>query len=133
MAQPNLILGVDGGGTSTTAWLAQASHPDAVEHPIVAEVHPLEFRTKDGDWWAFFDGSYKLLWNDQGDHGLFDLAADPKEERNLFSEDAETAQRMEQALHGYLQTLPEPPAGSGESVEVDVQTREALRNLGYVR
>jgi arylsulfatase A-like enzyme len=110
----------------------QGGLPPSIGHPVVAEVYPLAFDSLDGDWRALFDGSWKLLWNSKGRHGLFDLAHDPGERANLAARHPERVARMASLLGKYLASLPRPGA-AGRPRELDAATREALRALGYVR
>ena len=111
----------------------------AVAHPIVAELHPDPSLADEagveaplrGDWLVGFDGDWKLAWNGLGRSGLVDLAADPREEKNLFGAETVRAAAMEQALRGYLASLP-PPGPAGAVGEVDPETLRALRRLGYL-
>jgi len=100
-------------------------------HPICAEAYPLEAFSQDkaGDWRALYDWPVKYVWNSRGRGGLYDVAADPLETVDLSAGQGERARRMDLALQGYLSNLPPP----GESVggDVDAETAEALRNLGY--
>ncbi|MEM6796515.1 MAG: sulfatase-like hydrolase/transferase, partial [Acidobacteriota bacterium] len=60
---------------------------------------------------------------------LFDLELDPAERRNLIDRDSQRAEEMEEILGvawGSLDRM------EGEAVELDAETREQLRALGYV-
>ena len=108
----------------------QGQAPGSITHPIVAETYPLEALTPHGHWRALIEGTTKFAWNSNGRHLLFDLAEDPGEERNLVAEDPQRARRLNARLHEYLDGLPGPaPATEGE---LDRETREALKSLGYV-
>jgi arylsulfatase A-like enzyme len=76
-------------------------------------------------------GSRKLIWSSAGDHELFDLARDPREETDLRARDGGQAQRLEEALHAWRAALRHRRSG-GSSYEVDPATRKALESLGYV-
>ncbi|MDB4433112.1 sulfatase-like hydrolase/transferase [bacterium] len=110
----------------------QGGSPPDVGHPIVAEVYPRPSSDRfEGDWRALIDGRLKLLWNSQGQHELFDLETDPGESANLLESEPTRASAMKEKLLGYLARLPEPRAESAEG-EIDLETREALRGLGYL-
>lgn len=109
----------------------QGGVPPSIGHPVVAEVYPLPFDSPEGDWRALFDGSWKLLWNSQGRHGLYDLGQDPGERANLAGRNSERVARMASLLDRYLASLPRPGA-AGPPRELDAATREALKALGYV-
>jgi arylsulfatase A-like enzyme len=102
------------------------------DHPIVSEVYPLPFMGREGDWRVLFDGRLKFCWNSLGNHQLFDLEADAREEQSLVAEQMETTSTMKSLLDAYLASLPKPP-GAGPPVALDEETRKALRNLGYVK
>ena len=98
----------------------------------MAEVYPLPYISKEGDWRVLFDGLFKLYWNSLGNHKLVNLADDPKEELNLVEQEPERAERMQNLLSAYLDSLPRPQ-DAGPPVELDEETGRALKNLGYVQ
>ena len=110
----------------------QGSVPPEIAHPIVAETYPLKMNSSDGDWRAIFDGNYKFVWNSKGRHLLFDLANDPEEINNLAEQDVKRVGRMTAKLHHYLAGLPTPDDG-GSVRQLDQQTIEALKGLGYLK
>ncbi len=82
-------------------------------------------------------GDMKFIWGSDGRHELYDLASDPDELSNLINSDshAEVARDMEARLSDRLGTMEssrsaEPQAD--DPGELDEQTREALRSLGYL-
>jgi len=115
----------------------QGVAPPARGHPIVAEVYPLPFmgQGKDarqqGDWRVLFHEGYKFAWSSHGHHQLFELGADPTEAENLLAREPERAARMEAALTKYIEGLPEP-GELGDVGEVDPETLELLKGLGYI-
>jgi arylsulfatase A-like enzyme len=76
-------------------------------------------------------GSMKYIWSSNGDSELFDLAADPGETTNLALQDTATARALETDLTGWLGSF-EPADASGEGWELDAETRQHLRALGYI-
>ena len=76
-------------------------------------------------------GPHKLIWSSQGDHELYDLSTDPREETDLARERPEEVRRLAEALHGWRSALRKRSTG-GQSYEVDPATRKALESLGYV-
>ena len=62
---------------------------------------------------------------------LFDLAADPHEDANLAAARPEDVSAMSAAIERYLAELPRPDS-QGPGREVDAETTEALKALGYV-
>lgn len=110
----------------------QGGLPPRVGHPIVAEIHTLEFLSQDGDSRALLEGDFKYLWNSKGAHALFDLAADHREEVNLVDREPERAKSMEARLNGFLGALPRPRPAEEEKT-IDKETEETLRSLQYIR
>ncbi len=83
-------------------------------------------------------GRYKLVRSDVEKDGesftvfeLYDLAADPGELKNLARRDVELRDRMARALEGWSREL-EASAFRAESYELDEETLEGLRSLGYL-
>jgi hypothetical protein len=123
-------------GVDTPAHV-QGRLPEDRSQPVVAEVYPLpamDDPTRDwrqrGHWRVLLQGELKYCWGSLGRHRLMDLAQDPFERENLRDAQPDRATQMEQALLGYLQSLPEPGAASPPR-ELDEQTRRALESLGY--
>ncbi len=57
---------------------------------------------------------------------------DPGEERNLVGRHPGMARRFDADLDAILARVPRPPRETGPGRPVDAETREALRNLGYL-
>jgi arylsulfatase A-like enzyme len=110
----------------------QAAFPPPDGRPAFAEVNPLPGFGKRGDWRAVLEGSWKYLESGAGDRLLFDLASDPGETTNVADRHPEVTARLRAALHGWIATLPAPPARSGPAAAVDAETRQALESLGYL-
>jgi arylsulfatase A-like enzyme len=80
---------------------------------------------------AMYFGPWKLLRSTDGEHELYDLEQDPRETTNLFRVGEDLSQRLlgeveavrERADAGALDLAPP---------ELDAETLEELRNLGYV-
>ena len=98
--------------------------------PILAEVYPLEAASSRVSSQCLWDGPHKFVMNGRGTHELYDLASDPREQRNLLSELPERARELESRLTDYLNSFPKP-APSTSPQQIDPETTEALRNLGY--
>jgi arylsulfatase A-like enzyme len=109
----------------------QGTLPSQIKHPIIAETYPLQFFSKDGNWQSIFEGDFKFIWNSKNQHMLFNLKDDPGENVNIIVQDSKRTESMWTQLEQYLAKLPKPgpavPAG-----ELDDQTKEALKSLGYV-
>lgn len=110
----------------------QAGLPPQIGHPLVAETYPLAPLAPKGHWRAIFEDNYKFIWNSKNNHLLFDLEKDPGEETNLVAKQPQRAAKMLSGLNQYLAKLPAPGA-AGPARELDEQTKEALRSLGYVK
>jgi len=78
---------------------------------------------------AIFAGRYKLIRSSDGFHELYDLAADPGEQANLFGERPELAARLLQALE---RALAAPPEATGAPAALNEAERADLRALGYL-
>jgi arylsulfatase A-like enzyme len=109
----------------------QGEPPPASRRELLAEVNPIATESDTGEWRARWDGSSKILVSTLGDRHLFDLASDPGEARNLAPRDPDRAEREVQALERAFAALPPPPPDAGP-VPVDAETRELLRELGYL-
>lgn len=108
-----------------------------VGHPIVIESHTIPgnatmYGNEPGDWLSLIerDGK-KVVWNSEGHHKLFDLAADPDEQRNLMNENPELFMTLTGKLQTYLAEIPQPEE-SAEPAQIDPETLKALKSLGYV-
>ena len=109
----------------------QGGIPGEVGHPIVIESTTLPAVHYAGDWRVLIEGDMKLIWNSLGRHRLFDLAADPGESEDLAAARPERVAAMQQTLERYLASLP-PPGPEPPPREVDPETRDTLRALGYL-
>jgi len=109
----------------------QGTVPDQARHPIFAEVNPLEAISDRGDFRAFYEGDFKYVWNSRGRHQLYNLGADPKEDKNLYAAQTEKAMAMREAVDLLLNRLPRP-GQSATTRTVDQETLDALRGLGYI-
>ena len=118
----------------------QGNPLNEVRHPVIAELFPLYFMRRAlrksteewrGDVRTLRRGDYKFVWSSLGRHQLFDLSADPQESENLVEERMDVAASMQAELRDYLATLPKPGPDSAPR-QVDPETEEALRNLGYL-
>lgn len=108
----------------------QGQVPGRITHSILTEESPAF--VGDEALRALYDGSEKLLWGSHGTRQLYDLANDPKEQRDLAGERPARVAELEAALQRRVATLPAPSAFEAAGA-VDAETREALRALGYAR
>lgn len=74
---------------------------------------------------------YKLIWNSNQRHELYDLHEDPAESRNLAQSHAETVAQLEQQLDAWRQSLEADNIQVAEA-EYDEAVLARLRDLGYV-
>jgi arylsulfatase A-like enzyme len=81
---------------------------------------------------AYRRGSYKLIWSSLGDHELYDLSRDPREEHDIFAAEEARAQRLLEGLSEFAAGMQAPPAGSGPRRGPSPEHLERLRALGYV-
>jgi hypothetical protein len=82
------------------------------------------------------EGSLKLVTTSQGGHLLYDLAADPKESREISAGDPARLARMQARLAEVereleLPALDAPLAVGEDAPELDDATKEQLKALGY--
>ncbi len=105
--------------------------PERREHALLAEVRPLAFVSSEGAWRALYLGASKFLWNSLGNHALYDLERDPREERDLAAVDPGRVKEALGLLERVVRSLPAPGA-PGPPVSLDEETLKALRGLGYV-
>jgi arylsulfatase A-like enzyme len=99
--------------------------------PLLSEVDPLDFVSGEGAFRALYLGRYKLLWNSLGNHGLFDLESDPREQKNLAAAEPSRVSEAVEVLESVMASLPEP-GRPGPPAMLDEETLKALRSLGYV-
>lgn len=114
----------------------QGNSLESNDHPIVAEVYPLPFMTRDmhwrqvGDWKTLVDDQYKYVHGSEGRHLLFDLERDPYESKNIIEKHPEVASRMKDLMQKYFASLP-APGEVGQVGELDAQTIRELQEFGY--
>ena len=84
----------------------------------------------DKDSKALYDGNYKLIWNSTGEHELYDIVADPSEEKNLFGTIPDVEKRFQAQLEPLIEESQR--ASSFDPPEIDNEQRENLRKLGYL-
>jgi len=120
-------------GLATPAGIQGVAPEHARERSAVfAEVNPLPAESEDGEYRAWIEGDWKLVWNSLGHHELYDLATDPGEDRNLASAEPARLAGMKDRLGRYVASLPPPPAAK-PARNIDPETAKSLRSLGYVQ
>jgi len=86
---------------------------------------------------AIISNNMKLIWASDGKHELYDLAGDPQESANLinkaiYSERSHALiKTLESIVHDYEQNIRIHPVRPEE--EIDDETLEALKSLGYMQ
>ncbi|MGB6044650.1 MAG: sulfatase [Pirellulales bacterium] len=110
----------------------QGNLPSQIQHPILIESRTLPTVGTKGHWMAVINDDKKYVWNSKGNHMMFDLAEDPDENNNLFPANMQEIGAAFDELTQYLASLPQP-GSSGLDRNVDQQTLDALKNLGYVK
>jgi len=76
---------------------------------------------------------YKYLRYDNGYEELFDLATDPREERNLVSSKPELVNQFRKRLLEWQKSMAGIKVKTRSLEELDKQTLERLRALGYIQ
>jgi arylsulfatase A-like enzyme len=95
-------------------------------------------RTKVTDESYFFrglrslhEGNWKLIWGTDGRHELYDLAKDPLETNDLVKQHPEKVKALEARMQAMLEEMPQ--VGEAEEAgELDAETQDQLRALGYI-
>jgi arylsulfatase A-like enzyme len=132
-----LPLILDRAGVPIPADIQGAVPPDIQQGAVAPEIQRpvlIESRTLPrlgGEWIVWMDQDRKFIWHSGGRHMLFDLDVDPDEEHNLAGARPDEATTMSAALRQYIADLPEPGPQAPHQ-EVDEETAEALKALGYL-
>lgn len=90
-----------------------------------------------GEQYAWIESRWKYLHHESGADELYDLERDPHETRDLLAEAAPNqeppeAARLREALLRRLAELSSRKADAGAAPDLDAETREELRALGYL-
>jgi arylsulfatase A-like enzyme len=80
---------------------------------------------------AVVAGNWKLILSDRGEVELYDLDADPNEQRDRAAEQPDLAAGLRRFLDEWRAKAREPPSGA-PTPPLDEETRKALKALGYV-
>jgi arylsulfatase A-like enzyme len=76
--------------------------------------------------------SLKYVWASDGNDELYRISADPGERENIADESAASACAMQKAIDDWKAGLPVIHEGSGEIPEMDKETEDLLKALGYI-
>jgi len=76
--------------------------------------------------------SLKYIWSSDGNSELYDLALDPVESTNMSGELSETADSLEARLKEWSDSFEHAVTTEGEEGNLDRETRQRLRALGYI-
>lgn len=109
----------------------QGGIPPTLGRPIMAESYVLSALYPTGDWLAVVDGGWKLMWNSQGRSELYDLTNDPREQTNLFAKEPARVAALERTMNDFLASVSRSQ-DAAPAREVDAETRDALKSLGYI-
>ncbi len=83
---------------------------------------------------ALYQGPWKYIHSSDGNHELYDLNADPREQRNLVEEEAAVARRLQSRVRAINPAVDAGgPGREGNQVdELPPELREQMRALGYM-
>jgi hypothetical protein len=100
--------------------------------PLDTVIHE-KFRDKGLDY-AKADAVHRMLAADYIDRRveLFDLTADPAQTRNLVTERADVVQDLEGTLAAWTEWMVSGASASSVSIDIDAETLEQLRRMGYL-
>jgi len=119
------------------AGLARGAAAEAPEYVFVeAGAHePSQIAVRKGPWkLVHFRAEEDRRRYRVSEFALYHLERDPDERRNVIGEQPELASELREALRGYEATasVQEPEGDELEIDQLDEQTREQLRALGYI-
>ena len=108
--------------------------PPAVPATVFSESFPCEWMSFDPRFQrverAAFSGPFKLILSTNGKREFYDLAADPHEDNNLYSQNLTAASRLESDLRHWISILPKEHA---RPAVLDSSGVDRLKSLGYVQ
>jgi len=113
--------------------------PPRPERPILAEISFTRRKDLDAPWGARFlrerhalyADRFKFILSSDGANELYDLASDPREERNLIAEKRPLAQALEARLRAILSAGPAPNT-QASIPQLSAADLDELRRLGYL-
>jgi arylsulfatase A-like enzyme len=74
---------------------------------------------------------YKYIWASDGNHELYDLQADPDEEKNILAGQPDIARELDQRLAGWIDSF-EAATPVEPAPDFDEEVKARLRALGYL-
>ncbi|MCZ2094821.1 MAG: hypothetical protein LC121_00850 [Anaerolineae bacterium] len=80
---------------------------------------------------AVYDGDHKLVAAENAVEGLFDLARDPAETRDVAADQSDMAAALERKISDFVWRAGKPRDDARAAV-MDAKVVEQLRALGYV-
>ncbi|MBV8847944.1 MAG: sulfatase [Bryobacterales bacterium] len=97
---------------------------------IFAEARPSPQNRPNNIRRAVFDGPTKLVVSQDATRELYNLAADPNEEHNLYDSANPVGKALEDRLSKWVAAMPKQDSKAGK---LDKSTVERLKSLGYVQ
>ncbi|HVU09789.1 MAG TPA: sulfatase [Phototrophicaceae bacterium] len=79
---------------------------------------------------AVYDGDHKLVMREDQVEGLFDVANDPAETRDLTADQPKEIEALEGKVKAFVETMGQPP--DVHTAEADAKVIEQLKALGYI-
>jgi arylsulfatase A-like enzyme len=128
------LMGIDipNGDLSGLDLAPAFSHPDTVLHDVLySESYAGLIRAVYTAEGLKLIKLYEKDWSMVGDR-LYRLSADPLEEQNLLAAEPEPTARLEALLDSWLAAARQRALPAVEDYQLDKETAEALRSLGYV-
>jgi len=110
--------------------------PD-VRHPIISECNIYwKYILQYGQYLnrnlkTIYDGSFKYIWESNGNSELYNIKQDPLELNNLISQLPERAQKMHASLDDWSASF--TPVAASKPFEKDDDTKQNLKSLGYLQ
>ena len=109
-----------------------AEHDKPIDNLNWAKKEGINIDHLNKDRSAIIFNGYKYIQTSKGEEELYDLGNDPGEVKNIVSKSNKIASILRNKLNGTFAKV-KPVAGSGQRPEIDKETKEKLRSLGYIR
>jgi len=78
-----------------------------------------------------YDGDYKFIWSSNGAHELYDISADPEENRNLVEKEPEVARSFHSRLSPLIEDSRKALTTTAPKMDDDLKSH--LKALGYIQ